>query len=191
MVYFTWIMGGKVSICSRSGLQEPLCRVWRPFGSLCGNFTRNYGYNGQHTQQPREESYLIRKTNQAKRGQRIYRNRNLSSCLFCPIAVKALSPMICWNSRSGNGEEGILILSPYDECLSSKSTVFLPEDKVVGDLPLPHCDHSLILHDNPCDKSGLRCQDLGKRRTKLIEFYICTMKGCKWHGLSRNEFFMR
>ena len=26
-------------------------------------------------------------------------------------------------------------------------------------------------------------------RTKLIDFYICTKKGCRWHGLSEDDLF--
>jgi methionyl-tRNA synthetase len=87
-----------------------------------------------------------------------------------------------------NGEEGILILSPYMNVFSSKSTVFLPEDKVVGDLLCPHCDHSLILHDKTCETCGSPVAKISvSARTKLI--YLCTKKGCKWHGLSENDLY--
>jgi hypothetical protein len=73
---------------------------------------------------------------------------------------------------------------------SSKSTVFLPEDKVVEDLSCPHCNQSLILHDKTCEKCASPVAKINvSARTKLIDFYICTKKGCKWHGLSENDLY--
>jgi uncharacterized OB-fold protein len=66
----------------------------------------------------------------------------------------------------------------------------LPEDKIVGDLVCPHCDHTLIVPDKNCEKCGSPVARISvSARVKLIDFYICTKKGCRWHGLSENDLY--
>ncbi len=87
-----------------------------------------------------------------------------------------------------NGEEGFLMLSPYLNVFTSKSTIFLAEDKTVKDILCCHCNQSLISEDKTCEKCGSEVAKIAiGARTKLIDFYICTKKGCRWHGLSSDD----
>jgi hypothetical protein len=73
---------------------------------------------------------------------------------------------------------------------SSKSTIFLPEDKAVKDLRCIHCDASLIEKGKDCESCGSPIARISvSARTKLIDFYICTKKGCKWHGLNQEDLY--
>jgi len=71
---------------------------------------------------------------------------------------------------------------------SSKSTIFLPEDKTIKNVSCPHCDKSLISDNKKCKKCSSPVAKISiSARTKLLDFYLCTKKGCKWHGLSEED----
>jgi hypothetical protein len=53
MAPFYLDMGGKVSICSRSGCKNHFVE-FEDLSIALRKFYQEYGYNGQHTQQPRE-----------------------------------------------------------------------------------------------------------------------------------------
>jgi hypothetical protein len=92
--------------------------------------------------------------------------------------------------RIENGESGILMLSPYLNVFTSKSTIVLPEEKTVSDLKCFHCNKTLIVEDKNCEKCGSPIAGIHVvARTKLINFYICTRKGCKWHGLNESDLY--
>jgi ssDNA-binding Zn-finger/Zn-ribbon topoisomerase 1 len=188
MVPFYLDMGGKVSICSRSGCKNHFVE-FEDLSIALRKFYQEYGYNGQHTQQPREERIPDPEQIKKDEAREIIETGTFLQT-YCPYCRKSLIEGDMLKLKIRNGEEGILILSPYMNVFSSKSTVFLPEDKVVGDLLCPHCDHSLILHDKTCETCGSPVAKISvSARTKLIDFYICTKKGCKWHGLSENDLY--
>ena len=83
---------------------------------------------------------------------------------------------------------GFIILSPYLNIFNSRSTIFLPEGKEVGELRCFHCDTSLMVEDTTCKEcnSAIARIAIGAR-SKLIDFYICSKKGCRWHGLSKED----
>lgn len=188
MVPFYLDMGGKVSICSRSGCKNHFVE-FEDLSIALRKFYQEYGYSGSYQQPVREE-----KPKDAEQLRREEHREIIESGTFlhtyCPYCRKSLIEGDMLKLKIRNGEEGVLILSPYLNVFSSKSTVFLPEDKVVEDLSCPHCDHSLILHDKTCDKCGSPVAMINvTARTKLIDFFICTKKGCKWHGLSENDLY--
>ena len=85
-------------------------------------------------------------------------------------------------------EEGYIMLSPYLNVFSSKSTIYLPEEKELKDIKCYHCNTSLKIPDNKCEKCGTAiAKVLVGARTKMIDFYICSKKGCTWHGLSKKD----
>lgn len=188
MVPFYLDMGGKVSICSRSGCKNHFVE-FEDLSIALRKFYQEYGYNGQLTQQPREIKPPDPEQLKKDEAKEIIETGTFLHT-YCPYCRKSLIEGDMLKLKIRNGEEGFLILSPYLNVFSSKSTVFLPEDKIVEDLSCPHCDHTLILHDRTCEKCNSPVAKISvSARTKLIDFYICTRKGCKWHGLSENDLY--
>ena len=88
-------------------------------------------------------------------------------------------------SKSG---EGILVLSPYLNVFTNKSTVDIEEGEVLKDVKCPHCDFSLIIKDKKCEECGETIIGMEVVAvSKIIEFFICTKKGCHWHGLDDSD----
>ncbi len=86
--------------------------------------------------------------------------------------------------------QDFLTLSPYLNVFTTKSTIFLPEDKAVSDVLCFHCEKSLIEEKKKCGKCESPIARISvSARTKLIDFYICTKKGCRWHGLSEDDLY--
>ena len=188
MVPFYLDMGGKVSICSRSGCKNHFVE-FEDLSIALRKFYQEYGYSSNFQQQPRVEKLLDPEQIKREETREIIESGTFLHT-YCPHCRKSLIEGDMLKLKIRNGEEGVLILSPYLNVFSSKSTVFLPEDKVVGDLSCPHCSQSLILHDKSCQKCGSPVAMISvSARTKLIDFFICTKKGCKWHGLSENDLY--
>jgi ssDNA-binding Zn-finger/Zn-ribbon topoisomerase 1 len=84
--------------------------------------------------------------------------------------------------------EGVLLLSPYLNVFTNKSTVEIPHGDEVKDLRCPHCRHSLIAKGDKCDRCGSRTAKITVgAMNKLLSFFICLRKGCTWHGLSDED----
>ncbi len=80
------------------------------------------------------------------------------------------------------------MLSPYLNVFTSKSTIYLQEGKEIGGLRCFHCDTSLMVKDHPCEECGSEVFKIEiSARTKLLDFYLCSKKGCRWHGLSKED----
>ena len=60
--------------------------------------------------------------------------------------------------------------------------------KTVKDIKCCNCGTSLMEKDMKCPKCG---SDVAKilvaAMSKMIDFYICSEKGCTWHGLSNED----
>jgi hypothetical protein len=109
---------------------------------------------------------------------------------YCPNCRKSLIENDMLKLKIINGEEGYLLLSPYLNSFTSKSTIFLPEDKAVSDIKCFHCETSLVEDENRCGKCNSSIAKINvSASTKLIDFYICTKKGCRWHGLSEDDLY--
>lgn len=84
--------------------------------------------------------------------------------------------------------EGALLLSPYLNVFTNRSTIDIPHGEEVHDLRCPHCRHSLIAAGDKCDRCGSRTAKITiGAMHKLISFFICLRKGCTWHGLSDGD----
>ncbi len=186
MVPFYLDMGGKVTICSRSGCKNHVV-AFEDLAVALKKMYQEYGLAGKDNFTPDHEITQVEKPVDEKQ-EIIESGAFLNS--YCPHCNKSLLENDMLKLKIHNGEEGFLLLSPYMNVFTSKSTIRLEEDKVLKDVRCWHCDKSLIPEEKSCEKCG---SDVVKievgARTKLIDFYICTKKGCRWHGLSGDDLF--
>lgn len=187
MVPFYLDMGGKVSICSRSGckrhkvefddLSVALNKLYQDYG-LAGNKKHD-------TPPPNLENGT---------GIVIEDKETIASGSFlqtyCPHCKKTLIEGDKLKLKIKDQETGYLMLSPYLNNFTSESTIELPDDKTVEDLLCFHCETSLIKKEKKCESCGSPAVRVNVgARTKLLDFYICTKNGCKWHGLNEDDLF--
>jgi Zn finger protein HypA/HybF involved in hydrogenase expression len=179
-------IGGKISFCSRRGcknhnigfedLSHALTKFYQEF-SIGKHSVDTTTHETKKAAVPEDESKEI-----------IASGTFLQS--YCPHCKKSLieNDMIKLKVMRNDGESGEIMLSPYLNVFSSKSTIFLPEEQEVADIRCFHCDKSLIVVDGKCGKCGTKIAKIQvSARTKMIDFYICAKKGCTWHGLSKND----
>lgn len=184
-------IGGKVAFCSRAGCQNHFVE----FEDLSNALRKFYQEYGNH-QNIITEADTVEKmpdiTSEEKEKDDIKEIIETGSFLYayCPHCKKSLIETDTMKIKIVNDkdEEGFIFLSPYLNVFSSRSTVFLPEDKVIKDLKCFYCDTSLVLKNKTCEKcdSPVALISIGAR-TKLIDFYMCSKKGCRWHGLSEDD----
>jgi ssDNA-binding Zn-finger/Zn-ribbon topoisomerase 1 len=188
MVYFYLDMGGKVSVCSRSGCKNHFVE-FDDLSVALKRMYQEYGYAGKQQKRPADETKKAEAPKISEAEEIIESGTFLQT--YCPYCSKSLIEEDMLKLKiADEDEEGILMLSPYLNVFSSKSTIYLSEEKAVKDLSCPHCDHSLIEHDVSCDRCGSSVAKIQvSARTKLIDFYLCTKKGCKWHGLSSKDLY--
>ncbi len=181
-------MGGKVSICSRSGCKNHFVE-FDDLSVALKRLYQDYRYDGKGMKRPDPKEAPAKpvpeKVDEA--AEIIETGAFLHS--YCPECKKSLIEDDMLKLKISNGEKGFLMLSPYLNVFTSKSTIFLSEDKVVKDVQCPHCNTSLIADNRTCGKCSSPVAKINVgARTKLIDFYICTKKGCKWHGLNEEDF---
>jgi Zn finger protein HypA/HybF involved in hydrogenase expression len=179
-------MGGKVAICSRNGCKNHFVE-FEDLSVALKKMYQEYGLAGKDDFKPDHEITQVEKPVDEKQ-ETIESGAFMNS--YCPHCSKSLIEDNMLKLKIHNGEEGYLMLSPYLNVFTSKSTIFLEEDKALKDVRCWHCDKSLIPEEKNCGKCG---SDVVKievgARTKLIDFYICTKKGCRWHGLSGDDYY--
>jgi len=189
MVPFFLDMGGRVSICSRSGCTNHHVE-FDDLSVAMKKLYQEYGYAGKgmkRSERPDAES--IHPEPVKSEVEEIIESGSFLNT-YCPHCHKTLIEDDMLKLKITNGEEGILMLSPYLNVFSSKSTIFLPEDKAVKDLKCPHCDTSLLESQKSCESCNSPIARISvSARTKLIDFFICTKKGCKWHGLNEGDYY--
>ena len=107
----------------------------------------------------------------------------------CPHCKKSLIEEKSIKLKVDRGDkEGFLMLSPYLNIFTSRSTIRLPEDKLIADIKCMHCNHSLMIEEEKCHECGSKTARIlvGASR-RLVDFHVCSKKGCTWHGLSRED----
>lgn len=185
MVPFYLDMGGKVTICSRSGCKNHIV-AFEDLAVALKKMYQEYGLAGKDDFKP---DHVITQVEQAVDEEQEIIESGTFLNSYCPHCSKSLLENNMLKLKIKNGKEGFLMLSPYLNVFTSKSTILLEEDKTLKDVRCWHCDKSLIPEKKVCGKCG---SDVAKiavgARTKLIDFYICTKKGCRWHGLSEGDF---
>jgi len=178
MVPLDMDIGGKVSICSRSGCKGHFLE----FEDITTALKKLYHLGEYEGELPPG----VEETGEAK--EIIESGSYLHT--FCPHCDKSFveKGLIKLTVINDLDEEGYVFLSPFLNVFSSKSTVFLKEDSIVKDVKCSHCESSLISENLNC---GLCSSPSAKiavsARTKLIDFYLCSKKGCRWHGLSEED----
>ncbi len=189
MVPFILDMGGRVSVCSRSGCRNHFVE-FDDISQALSKLYQDYGYAGKYTDE--ERKIISRKPVSHKKeedGKKEILESGAFLMSYCPHCRKSLidHDFMKLNITTGD-KSGILILSPYMNVFTSESTIYLQEDKPVTDVSCPHCNTSLILADKTCEACGSPiAKILISARTKMINFYLCSKKGCKWHGLSDED----
>lgn len=190
MIPFYLHMGGKVSICSRTGCKDHKVE-FDNLSIALNKLYQEYGVGAEHSNFEGErilKKKVIKKKDPDEKKEIINSGTFLQT--YCPHCKKSLIEDGMLKVKILNGEEGYLMLSPYLNVFSSKSTVFLPEDKTIKNVTCPHCDKTLISENRECGKCGSPVAKIAvSARTKLLDFYLCTKKGCKWHGLSEEDLF--
>lgn len=188
MIEFNLDIGGKVSVCSRIGCKNHFVE-FDDLSVALKKLYQEYGYSGKAMPRPDIlKDPEIPKVDESK--EIIGSGTHIQT--YCPYCEKSLETddqikLIIINDKD---ETGYIMLSPYMNVFTSKSTIFLSEDKVVKDAMCPHCNKSLKVHDKKCGKCN---SDVVKikvsARTRLLDFYLCTKKGCRWHGLSDEDLY--
>lgn len=190
MIPFYLDMGGKVSICSRSGCKNHHVE-FEDLSQALRKLYQEYGFRGRkypQDERTQEQKEKIVEKKKDERAEIIESGSFLQS--YCPHCRKSLIENDLLKLKIINGEEGYLLLSPYLNSFTSKSTIYLPEDKPVTDIKCFHCNTSLVEKEKGCGKCGSRTAKINvSASSKLIDFYICTKKGCRWHGLSEEDLY--
>jgi len=87
-----------------------------------------------------------------------------------------------------NSQPVDLKLSPYLENIHLESSDNILKDEILNDIICPYCNKSLIVSDTTCKTcSSPVAKVVVSASSKLIPFYICTKRGCNWHGLSKGD----
>ncbi len=85
-------------------------------------------------------------------------------------------------------EEIDLFLSPYLDVFEVETSKPIDDEDRVDDLICPHCKKSLINPETKCGECGSPVSELTvSALSRLITFFLCTKKGCEWHGLTKRD----
>lgn len=189
MVAFLMDTGGMVNICSRIGCKNHFVEI-TDLSSALKNLFKEREISAcpdlKDTTAPAEEGEEINEMDEMH--ETIKTGAFLRA--YCPHCRKTLIEGNILKLRivKENNESGFLMLSPYLNVYTSKSTIHLRESKSVGDIKCFHCDASLIVKDKNCDKCGCPTAKISIGvLTRIIDFYICSKKGCRWHGLNDKD----
>jgi len=190
MIPFYLDMGGKVSICSRSGCKNHHVE-FEDLSLALRKLYQEYGFRGRkYPKDERTKKQKEKVPDKIKDEEEEILESGTFLQSYCPHCRKSLIENEMLKLKIVNGEEGFLLLSPYLNSFTSKSTIFLPEDKAVTDIKCFHCNTSLVDKNKSCGKCNSPVARINvSASSKLIDFYICTKKGCRWHGLSEEDLY--
>lgn len=190
MVPFYLDMGGKVAICSRVGCKNHTVE-FENLSDALKKLYQKYGFRGRaYPIKPSEEIPGKQEKKKDEISEIIQSGTFLQT--YCPHCHKSLieDEMIKLKIINEKNEEGYVMLSPYLNVFTSKSTIFLSEDTIARDLICPHCNTSLKVPGSKCELCQSPIAKINiSARTKFIDFLICTKKGCRWHGLSDKDLY--
>jgi ssDNA-binding Zn-finger/Zn-ribbon topoisomerase 1 len=178
-------MGGKISYCTRSGCKNHSVE-FEDLNNALRKMYQEYGYQKQSDSEALE---IVHPEEEKDEDKEILETGTFLQA-YCPHCRKSLieSDMLKLKLVNEQKEEGFVLLSPYLNVFSSKSTIFLAEGKPVDDLRCFHCDHTLMVDDRKCEVCDSPVGAISiSARSKLIDFFLCSKKGCRWHGLSEDD----
>ena len=166
-------LGGDVCICSRKG-----CR---------SHFVKFVDFSFALKQLHIDTEKKLPATDEEEQIEIMHTGTFLQT--YCPHCKKSMIQEGSIKLKiDRDDKEGYLMLSPYLNVFTSRSTIRLPEDQIISNIRCFHCDESLEIQDEVCGACGSRIVRLVVGATsRLVNFYICSRKGCTWHGLSRED----
>ncbi|MFC2119081.1 hypothetical protein ACFLSY_10600 [Bacteroidota bacterium] len=194
LIKFNLDMGGKITLCSRKGCKNHFIG-FVDLSVALKKFYNDHGYSAGSAYPERLTKHKGNKLDfdeeeKEKDIDTIKSGSFLQS--FCPHCNKSLieDHMIKLKVVRLDNEEGYVMLSPYLNVFTSKSTLVIPEQQTIEDLQCPHCNTSLMLKEKECKECGSTiAKILINTSQKLVEFYVCAKKGCTWHGLSNEDYY--
>lgn len=181
-------MGGRVTICSRKGCHNHLIG-FEDLSVALQKLHQEYEIRGKHPHKDFIAKNVIENKTDAEEHQEILESGTFLHA-YCHHCKKSLieDEQLYLKLIKENGETGFIMLSPYLNVFTSKSTLYNPEQSIAGDICCPHCNKSIISKEINCSVCNSQVAKISVgARTKLIDFYICSKKGCRWHGLSQQD----
>lgn len=182
-------IGGKIDICSRLGCKNHFVKFVDFTFALKNLFNESelnrMPYYNKMTMAKQESDTTL---SQEDEKIEIMRTGTFLHA-FCPHCKKTLIDKNMIKLKiDKEGKSGFMMLSPYLNVFTSKSTIFLQEGKKIGDMKCFNCDTSLMVNDESCEECGSEVIKIAiSARTKLLDFFICSKKGCRWHGLNKED----
>ncbi len=171
--------GGVIRFCSRAGCKKHNI-VFEDLSSVHHYFQETFDENIIQEDQTPEEEIAHKELIESGTFLRIY----------CPHCKKSNieKGSVIFRIINEKDEAGYLMLSPYLNVFTSKSTVYIPEGAVVKDIQCPRCKTTLISKDRKCEDCEAPAVGVSLAALrKLIDFYFCSKKGCHWHSLSEED----
>ena len=188
LIPFHLLEGGKVEICSRSGCTKHSIEI-EDIETAIKHFYKDFPYKGKSNLPEDIVHHPITKPKKVSNDREIIATGTYLNS-FCPHCKKSLieNNMLKFVVTKDDVEEGFLLLSPYFNVFSHKSTIRLPEKLTVKDIKCWHCNKSLMVKETKCLECGSEtAKVLVAAMSKMIDFHICSKKGCTWHGLSDED----
>ena len=181
-------LGGTVSICSRLGCTNHFVK-FVDFSFALKKLYVEEGYMGRPFTE--DMSIPLKKKEPLSEEDEHVEIMRTGTFLqsFCPHCKKSLIEKGSIKLHLHRGDKrGFLMLSPYLNVFTSKTTIRIPEDEFIGDLYCIHCHKSLLVEGGKCEECGSEIARITVSASKrLVDFHICARKGCRWHGLSQED----
>ena len=181
-------LGGTVSICSRIGCDNHFVK-FVDFSFALKQLYIDEGYSGRPFME--DMSQVMKDQKPATEDEEHVEIMKTGTFLqaYCPHCKKSLIEQGSIKLHVHREEDrGFLMLSPYLNVFTSKTTFRIPEDEYIGDLYCFHCHKSLLVVGGKCGDCGSEIARMNVSASKrLVDFYICAKKGCRWHGLSKED----
>lgn len=192
LIKFNLDMGGKITICSRKGCKNHFIG-FVDLSVALKKFYNDHGYSAGSAYPERLHKHKVLEQDFDEDDKDIDTIKSGTFLQpFCPHCNKSLleNDMIKLRVIKTDNEKGHIMLSPYLNVFTSRTTVVLPEQQVISDIQCFHCKKSLLLKDKDCKECGSTiARILINTNQKLVDFFICSKKGCTWHGLSDEDYY--
>jgi ssDNA-binding Zn-finger/Zn-ribbon topoisomerase 1 len=180
--------GGRVTICSRAGCKKHSV-AFEDLSTALNYFYDKYTYVYADDIKFPPHVEIKKEVTEAEEDKEIIKTGSFLSS-YCPHCRMSLieDRMVKLEVENETGEKGLLMLSPYLNVFTHKSTVKLPEKHAIKSISCPHCHEKLFVTDKHCPVCNSEVAKIQvAAMTKMIDFYICAQKGCTWHGLSDDD----
>jgi len=129
MIPFYLDMGGKVSVCSRIGCKDHKVE-FEDLSIALNKLYQEYGFGAKQSKKDfvNKPNKVIPKKSEADEKKEIIESGAFLQA-YCPHCKKSLIEDEMLKVKISNGETGYLMLSPYLNVFTSKSTVFYRKTK--------------------------------------------------------------